>query len=279
MTHPRTYDTYCEHACPKAIQGHPSLPLAGVFHIDTDLEATSHSVGPFTQKARPSIHAISAIIRLGHKYQMQHMVAQAVRYLKRWFTSDFAVWSAGKLHLPDAPLKRVHAIGVVNLARLVDEPSLLPTALLACCLLDAQIVQGFAREDSARERLALDDVGRCFAARTRLAEEALVLTLRIFSPEVSDGCADPQMCEMLLGQTLASVAHEQRDFARADVFTSWVNRAADAGPLSCVNLMFQCCNSCQEMVKERDLEERLRVWKALPEIMGVRVDGWAASSP
>ncbi len=99
---------------------------------------------------------ISAVIRLGHKYQMQNMVTQGVDYLKRWFTTDYPAWSAGALYEPDTPLECVHAMGVINLARLVDVPALLPTALLMCCGLDEEVVKGFVRENGWLKRLPVD---------------------------------------------------------------------------------------------------------------------------
>lgn len=107
----------------------------------------------FTQND-PSFSAISAATRIGHMYQMQHLVLQAVDYLKRHLTDDLAFWGKGTLFASHARLKAAQAIGIVNLARLVDEPSLLPAAFLICCSLDEDIVNGCAREDDSGEMLS-----------------------------------------------------------------------------------------------------------------------------
>ncbi|EIW56892.1 uncharacterized protein TRAVEDRAFT_49704 [Trametes versicolor FP-101664 SS1] len=150
----------------------------------------------------PSYHMISAIIRLGHKYQMDDLVNDAVDYLKRWYTFILEEWAEGRLYAPDAPFEpeKAHAIGVVNLARLVDEPLLLPSALLMCCSLNcADIVKGFTREDGTREMLSLDDIGRCFAARTKFSEYVLLfLVARTSEPLVATDCAAPAECQEAL---------------------------------------------------------------------------------
>lgn len=209
---------------------------------------------------------VSAIIRLGHKYQIQPMVTQGVQYLKRWFTDDLDTWAAGKLYKHDCPIKREQAIGVVNIARLVDEPSLLPTALLMCCSLDEDIVRGYTREDGTQETLTLDDIGRCCVARARLVECMVVLTMQIFKPSVEDSaaCTTPQKCKRVLQEMLLDVGENVEYFAGPDIFGSWLGLCEDLEPV-------KCCASCRDMLKTRDREERLEVWWKLPKYMGVRV--------
>ncbi|EIW57011.1 uncharacterized protein TRAVEDRAFT_99074, partial [Trametes versicolor FP-101664 SS1] len=141
-----------------------------VVHLSDSPEDLRHILRTYLpginpNQQNPSFDAVSALIRLGHKYQMQALVAQGVQYLKRCFTDDLRTWSAGKFYDSNCPIQKRHAIGIVNLARLINEPSLLPTALLICCALDSDIVCGYTREDGTQETLTLADIGRCFAAR------------------------------------------------------------------------------------------------------------------
>ncbi|KAL1938256.1 hypothetical protein VTO73DRAFT_11707 [Trametes versicolor] len=209
---------------------------------------------------------VSAIIRLGHKYQIQLMVTQGVQYLQRWFTDDLDTWAAAKLYEHDCPIKREHAIGVVNLARLVEEPSLLPTALLMCCSLDEDIVRGYTREDGTQETLTLDDIGRCCVARARLVECMVVLTMQIFKPSVEDSaaCTTPQKFKRVLQEMLLDVGENVEYFAGPDIFGSWLGLCEDLEPV-------KRCASCRNMLKTRDREERLEVWWKLPKYMGVTV--------
>lgn len=216
---------------------------------------------------------VSALIRLGHKYQMQALVAQGVQYLKSWFTDDFDTWSTGKFHHVDTPIRLKHAIGVVNLARLVNEPTLLPTALLMCCALDENIVKGYTREDGTQEMLALDDIGRCFAARAHMAGQSLLLATQIFKPCVLESacCVSPEACVDAVQDMLLGVGDDMVHYSHPDVFTSWLE------PYENTASFLRCCTSCRTMLEYRDRKQRLEVWLDLPGIMGVDVDGWAAN--
>lgn len=216
-------------------------------------------LSPFKPASNLSYHTVSAVIRLGHKYQMTDLVKDAVDYLKRWYTSVFDEWAAGRLYAPDAPFEHVHAIGVVNLARLVDEPLLLPSALLMCCSLDEDIVKGFAREDGTRETLSPHDLGLCFAARKVFAGNMLVILLSVFDSSVSNGCADPSRCRDALQRMILDglrIPGAIPKIVHPDILRSFVHFL---GPCA-------VCASCQEMVRERDVDVRKRAWQSLPKI-------------
>ena len=79
---------------------------------------------------------------------MKDLYDEAIGYLKGYFTTSFLIW----LNLPDnwIPKEFVYAhrvIGVVNLARLTGELSLLPLALLVCSQLRESHSKGFRYSD------------------------------------------------------------------------------------------------------------------------------------
>ena len=126
----------------------------------------------------PSIHVLSAWVRLGHKYQIDSLVEDALGLLRRCYPG-MSLWeltdSAGgtiEIYRPSS-IAGVFAIGVVNLARLVDDKGLLPLALLECCKVGAEVVHGYEREDGSRELLSPDDLARCFAATSTLVLQTL----------------------------------------------------------------------------------------------------------
>ena len=101
----------------------------------------------------PSYEKVTAYVRLGHKYQMSHVLAQGMRYLQDHFVSDFQRWcgkhpqwvTRGKYVPPG--FEPIHAIGVVNSARLGGWNNILPTALVICCSLAPQeLLSGFERK-------------------------------------------------------------------------------------------------------------------------------------
>lgn len=211
---------------------------------------------------------VSAVIRLGHKYQMEKVVARAVMYLKQ--RAPMCFWEQESAPAPRfyGPQGVMNPIGLVNLARLVEERSLLPMALLTCSMLDATtLLRGYKHEDGTIETLTQADLVRCLDAREQLAEKCLVLVTRIFAPSVSEECRTPMKCRQKLLDMLAGVERRVDFFVRPDVTSSRL------GPYEHTD-MLECCASCQDMLRTRDKRERRMMWNELPEIMGVHVERW-----
>lgn len=85
-----------------------------------------------------------------------------------------------------------------------------------CCTLYERIFGGSALEDGTQETLALGDIGLCFAARTRMAEQSLILAMRIFNPDVAYECENGPRCERALRAILLSVEDRAESFASPD---------------------------------------------------------------
>ncbi|KAI0364032.1 hypothetical protein BV20DRAFT_1047355 [Pilatotrama ljubarskyi] len=201
---------------------------------------------------------ISATIRLRHKYQMSKLYEHSINYLE----NDPYGRSPGFIDH--------HAIGVVNLARLTGENSLLPTALLVCCSLGEDIVRGFQREDRSWEQLTLDDIGLCFAARSRLIQEHIQTALHVFAPPVSKQCMDPNRCKSRLNRLLKHLSKYADALAYPDpVEITW----NVCGP------KWDLCEKCFAMVKSRGLEDRKHVWARLPKIFGISDPAAAPGAP
>ncbi|EIW56923.1 uncharacterized protein TRAVEDRAFT_128165 [Trametes versicolor FP-101664 SS1] len=207
-----------------------------------------------------SYPAISAAIRLGHKYQMQKLLDHAIAYLKRHYTNDYDAWASHPDYVPAGFGIQEHAIGVVNLARLAGEASILPTALLACCILNDDILDGFVREDGAREQLALEDVKLCLAAKDRLVREMITVAVRVLQPVSADGCKSRQFCTDTFKRELANMEARVEDMVNPDPCGVPLDVKFGEGIL---------CMACRMMVQKRDDRERRAVWKKLPEIFGV----------
>ena len=89
------------------------------------------------ETSKPTYEQISAWIRIGHKYQLKGLYEQSLNFLKLHYTTDLRVWCESE-HFAPPGWKEVCSIGVVNLARFINEPSILPTALLACTVMNAE---------------------------------------------------------------------------------------------------------------------------------------------
>ncbi len=204
---------------------------------------------------------ISATVRLGHKYQIAKLVEHSIDYLKMYYTTDYAVFSQrGRPYwLPF--FKAEHAIGVVNLAHLTGELSLLPLALLICCTLDNDIVKGFQREDGSWEQLTLDDIGLCFEARGRLIARRAEVTAFVFDSVNCTGCAEPgRRCPEVLRAVLSNLTTSA--WAVPDPFSSVLLGHRKEMETS-------LCTFCWTMTSALDEGECRETWTELPTFFGL----------
>ncbi|KAI0753685.1 hypothetical protein C8Q74DRAFT_330707 [Fomes fomentarius] len=112
---------------------------------------------------------VSALIHVGHKYQIDSILRDGIEFLKAHFPDDFQTWRSSRYRAdqkrtwPSSPhvpprFELVHAIGVVELTHFTETLSILPTALLACTLLSpSEIVNGFTDADGAVVVLSTQD--------------------------------------------------------------------------------------------------------------------------
>ncbi|EIW56927.1 uncharacterized protein TRAVEDRAFT_128217 [Trametes versicolor FP-101664 SS1] len=222
--------------------------------------------GPST--SRHSYHAISAAVRLGHKYQMRDLLDSAILFLKTHYPMDYDDWTEfGDCGAPSFSLE--HAIGVVNLARLVGDSDLLVIALLVCCHIDDAdaLIHGFEREDGSREQLTPEDIALCESAKRRLLEESKQVSLRVcLGLQVSDACMTRSRCLRRLEQARLELGDTETTMAfiepseRPRPLDDLIERS-DPG----------LCAHCQKTVADRDLCERKALWETLPEIFGIEL--------
>ncbi|KAI1795465.1 hypothetical protein LXA43DRAFT_1108885 [Ganoderma leucocontextum] len=245
-----------------------------------------------TSRIEPSFSEISAHIRFGHKYKAEKLLQRSIEYLKKFYVTDLDAW----LQLPslDPPFfEPVHAIGVVNLARLLgkDGVALLPMALMQCCTLGAEIVEGYTRENGTKETLSPADLGRCFEGKAKLLEANIRAAETLRADMTSDECNRPRRCKATMQSFVdelvgsedstggvdgaGTLAHELRCL-RWDLSFSLSSRRAylqEAGAEVGEDEERELCPKCFA----RQLEEQRKIFATLPQLMGVSVEGWAAA--
>ncbi len=124
---------------------------------------------------------------------MTALYEKSLGFLKDHYTSDFDAWRNRGSWDPDG-WEGWEAIGVVNLARLMGEPSILPTAFLSCMTLEHDVLFGFEREDVSQEVLTIADLGICFKANRKIVKDTIAIVLRTFKLPLSSGCSDASRC-------------------------------------------------------------------------------------
>ncbi|KAL1938258.1 hypothetical protein VTO73DRAFT_11709 [Trametes versicolor] len=203
----------------------PSEDACPVVHLSDSPEDLRHILRVYMPKLggpSPAFHtsiptysydAIAAAVRLGHKYQMSDMLNDALTFLKTYYPMDYDKWKAYTSYGPPG-FPEECAIGVVNLARLVDDVGLLLMALLVCCTIadGRKIVWGFKRKDGSREQLTPGDIGLCYVAKARLVAASARLMLRVFLPQVPDTCKTSLSCTQGFQNIIKALGDDARSF-------------------------------------------------------------------
>ena len=164
------------------------------------------------------------------------------------------------------PLEPTHYIGIVNLARLTDTPTLLPLALYNCAYLGSSILDGWIREDGTIEHLSCADVRRCIDAGVILTDERTLLLSRLLDARPSRECVSRIACIAELRRVHDIVLRS--DFTRRlrplHDWTGTIIALEEGSP----------CGRCREELLARNKGERKRLFDSLPEIFGITVEGW-----
>ncbi|RDX46011.1 hypothetical protein OH76DRAFT_1298918, partial [Lentinus brumalis] len=225
-------------------------------------------------RLHPTFHQISAVIRMAHKYQCEALLARCMQYMSAFYHDDFPMWQTDGAVFSPKKFERIHCIGVVNLARLLGADKWLPGALMGCCMLGAEIVDGFEREDGTRETLSLEDLARCYLGRANLMEANAIATLKLLKQTVSPTCRRPERCEQAMRHILSELANEADDKTTPLTRLRW-----DFGWIDFVDrtdverdLCWECHRMLDKDGRQKDVERE--IYERLPEMMGVKVDRW-----
>ena len=198
------------------------------------------------------------------------MYADSLSYLKKHFTRNFTDWINTSDWVPNG-WEHAQVIGVVNLARMIGEPTLLPTAIIGCTELQDKIVRGFKQEDGSQEHLTLEDLGICFLAKSELRKASIRAVLLTLQPIASSGCKTPSACRGRFRSALARLHAHVDSLVNHDPFASWRTFVKDS--------QLDICPACVEAVDNRSLGERVNVWNRLPEVLQIEVPGWIEHEP
>ncbi|KAI0742393.1 hypothetical protein C8Q80DRAFT_905102 [Daedaleopsis nitida] len=211
--------------------------------------------------------AATACVRLGHKYQIDPLVEEALKSLRKLYPSDFD--SFRRTH--DRAPPPTSAIAVVNIARLTGADYLLPVALAECCRLGAAIVHGFLREDGTREHLSAFDLGLCFQAKEKLIEARVEAVARVFSPDILD--EDDENCQAD-GMDASDVPDFFWTLANGSVSGLCTPHVWESVMPLLRRSMPDVCVKCKKVLRDEELHQQRRIFQHLPALVGVVVDGW-----
>ena len=223
-------------------------------------------------------HDVSAYIRIGHKYQMDAFVKECVTYLRALYPDDYETWKTSKPFLPP------YSIGIINLARLAGADVLLPAAFLECCRLGPDAVDGLRNPDGTVEYLSPHDLKIYICAQRDLMKARVQIALRAFNTGPAPDCGhadsdDPNSEDETDAEDSVILECFFEDLKMGKIknlytpcpFTNFVPLIKRHTP--------GLCSACEKMLKDRIQQEKCAAFKRLPELVGIRVDGWGQKTP
>ncbi|TFK82912.1 hypothetical protein K466DRAFT_555880 [Polyporus arcularius HHB13444] len=236
----------------------------------------------YTQdKVQPvSVKVLAALIRMSHKYAIQDVLADALARLQRYYTANLAEWSAIASREQYVKADPEDAITVIELARLTDTPSLLPTAFLSCFALDGTTVPS---SSSARDRehilarLAPEDLTRILRGRVKMTKMHTFRIFAIFAMRKSLPSAECRTSTNCGKAMFAGFGNAGQDF----ILSVYQDEQDDILLSSLSGYMANSdpglCAKCRADVETALENNRRIVWEQLPDLFDLQVDGWPAT--
>ena len=209
---------------------------------------------------------IEAVARLAHKYQIEDVQEQAVSLLKTYYTDKFREWDPHWSVKSPVAWHCANPVGVVLLARILNEPSMLPTALYSCAILGSKVLDGWKRHDGTIVNPSLEDAKAAVSGYGALSRDHGPMLDRIYAPPISPACTSQFVTDCAEGiEQLRDRFKAVAAMGPPAMLTPWglVIRARDL-----------VCRACGDELIRREGLERREVWCALPAMFGVAVEGW-----
>lgn len=212
---------------------------------------------------------LSYRIRLAHKYGAEDLLKESVQHLQALYPTSFIEWE--KTRRPYSS----RAITAVNLAHLTNTPSILPTALYACCQLpDDNLLEGAVHSDGTTDTLNRSDLVKCLKAKVtyaRLETDMIHEKFRRSCLCVGDACdkafdliRDAGIRRLLTGNVEPGILEPWGEFLNARGSISGTTHATVAIP----------CRRCLEQAIYAVSDVGVEWWWELPRVMGVEVGYW-----
>ena len=167
-----------------------------------------------------------------------------MEFLHSYFPDTLREYGKTMVLLPPG-WKELNTIGIINLARLTRELSLLPSAFVICIstkLMGSDgIMHGSGQEDGSEEHLSPDDLAICFNGKSSVRIATISTVFKTFKPTTSPTCGRWGSCRAALSQVLLNLREKLNLLLDGDPFAScqkfW---GGQGGP--------DLCGPCMDMV-------------------------------
>ncbi|KAI0706604.1 hypothetical protein C8Q76DRAFT_801008 [Earliella scabrosa] len=216
-----------------------------------------------------SFDTLSALVRLGHKYEFEEIVEEAMKWLEVYYTTNFDVWKKYIRGVRDPPFlisagPSAHDIDAVNLARLTGNHSILPVALYRCAQLTVDdLLDGMTGRGGRVVALSADDARQCLRAKESLMEASgHVAVAASYITHLPD-CSTPGECLEIIQDLHRSLFPLSGDFEittdplRNTLWRDWSSRM--------LHRRFRdLCGECKSSIEIPVKVAQQSIWRELP---------------
>ena len=162
---------------------------------------------------------LSYCIRLAHKYGIEDLLEDSIQQLQELWPATYPDWL---VTVPNVYVYSTRAITAVNLARLTETDSVLPSAFYACCQhSEGKLLAGATLSDGSVDQLHGDDQERRTRARARFIQMLTNSVDTTFSPPPENEECRPKAYEAIQEYALDLTKYED---SKTDVLDVWDDR-------------------------------------------------------
>ncbi|KAI0776605.1 hypothetical protein BD413DRAFT_645046 [Trametes elegans] len=206
------------------------------------------------------------------KYKVAGMIDSHRQTLSRFLEKDphkYFVVGQRAMHITP-----VQAIIMLNIARLLRDPSLMPSAIVACAMLPAPDLMSHVtlQADNSTLFVPRDELRICIGAREKLLQASICNGRRIFQPLPSPDCTrrESGRCRRNLARlTLRLLTQiDDREVVGLQPFR------VKFGDSDMLPPQYELCWPCREMVGMRAVNVYFELWEDAPCILDLVVPGW-----
>ncbi|EMD41181.1 hypothetical protein CERSUDRAFT_91943 [Gelatoporia subvermispora B] len=209
---------------------------------------------------------ISPLVRLSHKYDIKDLYESTSKRLKTMFPTQLHDFDNMR-----TVYSQSEAIEAVNLARLIDEESILPVSFYLCCQRSLQNWwENDADQNDFLQLVDARDREKCRELQTWLRVTNYRLSIKMLCGSTYHVCwnrKNKSPCARVLQEKTAAFVSErglEQDLTDCALFHSkehlWTSPVL--------------CEFCTKELSRRHRTERLRLWNRLPSILGIKVPNW-----
>ncbi len=227
-------------------------------------------------------YKLSALMCMGHKYEITDIVDAAARHLGSYYTTEFSSWI--DFCGPEVSTQTFcfdmdeedHIFEVVNLARLTGKTPILQTTLYRGCGMGvAGILKAGERDSSDPDRqiLSREDVALCLVARERLLQESGSIVGALAGAPCAAGCKSKGTCAQRIRALADAVAESMPCLLTLDVFESlkWRLRWGPGSGIT-AELWQKICRVCRHSLGQKYEVNQREMWGRFPSIFDLSSD-------